>query len=129
MAAPPPPAAPRRNLLPFAGVALVLLALFNGLDAMAALTDSKVLTGTDRYVFGDLHSLGWTVLALAIAQGLAGIRLLTGDLPSRWFPTAVLCANLFVQFVFLPSYPVWSLLIIAIDVVVLWAVLTAPDLR
>ncbi|MFF2353433.1 hypothetical protein ACFVVL_27050 [Kitasatospora sp. NPDC058115] len=123
------PARPRRNLLPFAGVAMILLALFNGWDAMAALIDSPVVTGTDRYVFGDLHSLGWAVLALAVAQGLAGITLLTGDLPGRWFPAAVLCANVFVQFVFLPSYPAWSLMIIAIDVAALYAVLTAPDGR
>ncbi|MFE7562793.1 hypothetical protein [Kitasatospora sp. NPDC057500] len=123
------PARPRRNLLPFAGVAMILLALFNGWDAMAALIDSPVVTGTDRYVFGDLHSLGWAVLALAVAQGLAGITLLTGDLPGRWFPATVLCANVFVQFVFVASYPAWSLMIIAIDVAALYAVLTAPDGR
>ncbi|MFJ8622691.1 hypothetical protein ACIRD3_07570 [Kitasatospora sp. NPDC093550] len=126
MASLPRPARRRRNRLPFAGVAMLLLALFNGMDAMAALLDSPVVTGTDRYVFGDLHGLGWALLVLAVAQGLAGITLLTGDLPSRWFPVVVLCANVFVQFVFLPSFPAWSLTIIAVDLAALYVVLRAP---
>ncbi|MQS11053.1 hypothetical protein F7Q99_01830 [Streptomyces kaniharaensis] len=129
MVSPPHAAQPRRNLLPFAGIVMILLALFNGWDAMAALIDSPVVTGTDRYVFGDLHGLGWALLVLAIAQGLAGITLLTGDLPSRWFPAVVLCANAFTQFVFLPSFPAWSLTIIAIDLAALYVVLSAPEER
>ncbi|MFD8749972.1 hypothetical protein ACFV0O_03140 [Kitasatospora sp. NPDC059577] len=126
MASPPHPARGHRDLLPFAGVAMILLALFNGLDAIAALTDSPVVTGTERFVFGDLHGLGWALLVLAVAQGLAGVTLLTGDLPSRWFPAVVLCANVFVQFVFLPSFPAWSLTIIAVDLAALYVVLRAP---
>jgi hypothetical protein len=121
------PPARRRNLLPFASVALVLLALFNGLDAMAALTDSPVVTATHRYVFGDLHSAGWALLALAVAQGLAGVALLTGDTWARWFAGVVLGLNAFTQFAFLPTYPAWSLTVIAVDLAALYAVVTSPS--
>ena len=114
-----------RFLLPFAAVALNLLALFNGLDAMAALTNSRVVTGTDRYVFGDLHSSGWALLCLAALQGLAGVGLLTGVVWARWVATVALCLNIFTQFAFMPTYPAWSLVIVAVDVVALYAVLTS----
>jgi hypothetical protein len=116
----------QRNLLPFAAVALNLLALFNGLDAMAAITDSRVVTATDRYVFGDLHSSGWALLFLAAAQGLAGVGLMFGITWARWVATVVLCLNIFTQFAFMPTYPAWSVVIIAVDVVALYAVLTSP---
>jgi hypothetical protein len=46
---------------------------------------------------------------------------LAGNQVARWFAVAVVALNAFGQMFFIPSYPFWSLVIIAIDIVALWA--------
>jgi hypothetical protein len=101
----------------FAGVMLVLLSLLNGMDGIAAINQSRVFVGDAVYVFGDLRAWGWAMLGLAIAQLLAAIGVLSGSQVARWFGVLVLVLNAFSQMAFIPSYPVWSVLIIALDVV------------
>ena len=110
-----------RGLVMFAGVMLGLLALFNGLDGIAAITNSHVFLGNAHFVLGDLRALGWLMLALAILQAFACAGVLsTGSEWARWFGVAVLGLNAFAQMFFIPSYPVWSVLIIALDVVAIY---------
>jgi hypothetical protein len=105
----------------FAGVLLALLGFFNGLDGIAAIANSKVFVGNATYVFGDLRAWGWVVLALAVVQiGAAYGVLAVGAEWARWTGIVVLALNAFVQMAFIPSYPLWSLMIIAVDVVAIY---------
>ena len=52
-------------------------------------------------------------------QLLAGGGVLSGNQAARWFAVAVLGLSAIDQMFFIPAYPFWSLLIIAIDVVAL----------
>jgi hypothetical protein len=109
------------GLLIFAAVLLGVLGLFNLLDGISAVAKSSFFIGGARFVVGDLRSWGWTVLILGALQVLCAFGVMVRNQFARWFGVAVLALNAVAQMAFIPSYPFWSLLIIAIDVVGLYA--------
>jgi hypothetical protein len=108
------------GLLVFGAVLLLVLGVFNGLHGISAIIRSRPVVLDAVYVFGNLRAWGWTLLALGILQIIAGAGVLARNQIARWFGVAVIALNMFAQIVFLPSYPVWSLVIIAVDVVALY---------
>ena len=108
------------GMVVFAAVLLGMLGLFNLIDGIAAVARSSVFIGNARFVFGDLRTWGWVALILGAAQALAAIGVLAGNQLARWFGVAVIGLNAINQMLFLPGYPFWSLMIIAVDVVALW---------
>jgi hypothetical protein len=116
------------GLVAFAAVLLSVLGLFNMLDGFAAIFRSHVFVANAHYVIGDLRTWGWLVLILGILQMAAAAGVLTGNPVARWFGVTVVGLNAIGQMFFLASYPFWSILIIVVDVVALYA-LCAYDSR
>jgi hypothetical protein len=110
-----------RSMLIFASVLLGVLGLFNLLDGIAAIAQSSFFVANTRYVIGDLRAWGVAVTVLGGLQVLAAFGVMAGNQIARWFGVAVLGINAVAQMFFIPSYPFWSLMIIAIDVVGLYA--------
>jgi hypothetical protein len=104
----------------FGAVLLIVSALFNGLDGIAAIYRSHVFVTGAHYVVGDLRAWGWAILVLGILQLAAGINVIRGGAWGRVFGVLVLGINAFAQMFFVPSYPFWSLTIIAIDIVAIY---------
>jgi hypothetical protein len=113
-----------RGLVIFASVVLAVLGFFNLLDGIAAISQSHVFIADAHYVFGSLRAWGWVVTILGILQLAAAGGVLTGNPLARWFGVAVVGLNAIGQMFFLASYPFWSVLIIAVDVVALYALCT-----
>ena len=108
------------GLVLFASVLLVILACFNLIYGIAAIANSHVFTANAHYVFGDLRTWGWITLIIGVLQLGAAAGVLAGSQLARWFAVAVLGLNAIDQMFFIPAYPFWSLLIIAVDIVALW---------
>ena len=108
------------GMVVFAAVLLGMLGLFNLIDGIAALARSSVFIGNARFVFGDLRTWGWVALILGGLQVLASLGVLAGNQVARWTGVALIGLNSIGQMFFLPAYPFWSLMIIAVDVVALW---------
>ncbi len=108
------------GLIIFASVLLLVIGFFNLLDGIAAIANSHVFTGNAHYVVGDLRAWGWTMTIFGALQLLAAAGLWTGNQLARWFAVAVVGLNAIGQMFFIPAYPFWSLMIIAVDVVALW---------
>jgi hypothetical protein len=104
----------------FASGLLAVVGFFNLIDGIGAIAKSSVYVANARYVIGDLRAWGWVVLILGILQVLAAIGVVVGNQLARWFAVAVIGLDLIAQMFFLPGYPFWSLMIIAVDVVALW---------
>jgi hypothetical protein len=51
---------------------------------------------------------------------LAAVGVMAGNQVARWFAVAVIALDAIAQMLFIPAYPFWSLMIIAVDVVALW---------
>ncbi len=112
---------PGSGLLIFASVLLGVVGLFNLLDGIAAIAQSAFFVANTRYVIGDLRAWGIAVTVLGGLQVLAAFGVMAGNQLARWFGVAILGINAVAQMFFIPSYPFWSLMIIAVDVVGLYA--------
>ena len=107
-------------MIVFAVALLVTVGFFNLIDGIAAIANSHVFIANAHYVVGDLRAWGWVVLILGVLQLIAAIAILAGSQAARWFGVVVIGLNTIGQMLFIPAYPFWSLLIIAVDIVALW---------
>jgi hypothetical protein len=107
-------------MIVFAVALLVTVGFFNLIDGIAAIANSHVFIANAHYVVGDLRAWGWVVLILGVLQLIAAIAILAGSQAARWFAVVVIGLNTIGQMLFIPAYPFWSLLIIAVDIVALW---------
>ena len=69
----------------------------------------------------DATTWGWIHLVLGIVVTLAGFSVLSGRTWARVVGILVVGLSAIANFAFIPYYPIWSIMIIAIDVVVIWA--------
>ena len=107
-------------MIVFAVALLVTVGFFNLIDGIAAIANSHVFIANAHYVVGDLRAWGWVVLILGALQVIAAVAVLAGSQAARWFAVVVIGLNAIGQMLFIPAYPFWSLMIIAVDVVALW---------
>ena len=111
----------------FAAVMLVTIGIFQIVNGFVAIFDDGFYVVTQNYTFDlDTTAWGWIHLLLGILFVLAGYGLFTG---AAWAAvTAIVLAvvSAVSNFFFIPYYPFWSLLIIALNIWVIWA-LTRPS--
>ena len=77
----------------------------------------------------DLSGWGWTHLLLGVLVLATGVSLL-GSSPPPWargVGVFLVAVHAIVQLAFLPAYPIWSIIVIALDVVVLYALIVTPS--
>ncbi|MFE6668012.1 hypothetical protein ACFVFH_31205 [Streptomyces sp. NPDC057697] len=133
-----PPVAPATSPTPhhpfrigwtaFAAVLMIFggaMAIFEGIAAIAR---NDVFIATRDYVFRfSLFGWGWIHLALGIVIVVAGCALFSGALWAR--VTGIVLAGLsaLANFLWLPHYPLWSIVLIAIDVFIIWALCAGPE--
>jgi hypothetical protein len=107
----------------FAGAMLLLAGVINFIDGVAAISASHFYVSGARYVIGDLNTWGWVVLLLGVAQALSGLGVLTGNQIARWSGVAFAGLNAIAQLMFIPAYPLWSVALFAVDIVVLYSLI------
>jgi len=104
----------------FAGVMLVLVSILNIIDGIAAISKSSFFTANAKYVFSDLKTWGWIVLAIGVLQMLVAFGIWAGNQLARWTGIFIVGLNAIAQLLFIPAYPFWSLAIFTIDILVLY---------
>ncbi|MET8175479.1 DUF7144 family membrane protein [Streptomyces clavifer] len=112
----------------FAAVLMIFGGAMAVLEGIAAIAKDDVFVATRNYVFQfNLTGWGWVHLVLGIVILLAGCALFTGALWAR--AVGVLLAGLGVvaHFLWLPYYPFWSLVLIAMYIIVIWALCAGPQ--
>jgi hypothetical protein len=72
---------------------------------------------------------GWTHLALGAVVFAAGVCVLLGMVWARVVGVVLAVLSAIASFMFLPYYPVWSIILVAIDVWIIWALVAAPRRR
>ena len=112
--------------LTFAATMLVLIGIFQVIAGLVAIFDDDFYVLTQNYTFDlDTTGWGWIHLIIGIAVILVGYFLYAG---ATWAGvTALVLAVLSAvsNFFFIPYYPFWSIVVIALAVWVIWA-LTRP---
>jgi hypothetical protein len=93
----------------FAASMLGLAGLFSTIDGIVALSKSTFYVADARYVFSDLHTWGWIVLAVGVVELCASVAILGRAQWARWLGIVVASLGALAQFAFMQSYPFWSL--------------------
>ncbi|ASU81044.1 hypothetical protein CDG81_11175 [Actinopolyspora erythraea] len=109
----------------FAGVLMLVIGLFHIVVALTALLGSSFYVVAGGYFFGaNVTAWGWVHLALGLLVGATGAALLSRRHWARVTGIAIVAVSALGNFLFIPFQPLWSVLIIAVDVVVIWALAT-----
>ena len=112
------------GLSAFAGFMMILVGSFQAIAGFAALLEGKVYVVGQEYVFTyDATTWGWIHLLLGIVLILAGLGVLRGGVVGRTVAVIIVAISAIVNFIFLLGWnqPVWSILVIALDVAIIWA--------
>jgi hypothetical protein len=117
------------GLVTFAGVMLMIVATLNTLWGIAAIDSANVFANDARYVFGDLNTFGWFVLALGVLQFFAALAIWRGASWGRWFGVACASANAILQTLWIPAYPILAMTILALDITVIYGLLAYGSRR
>lgn len=104
-----------------------ILSIFQGIAAIAK--DDLLVVGYNYTYEFSVETWGWVHLVVGVLLLLAGIGLMSGATWARLVAIVVASLSIVANFLWLPYYPLWSILIIAIDLVVIWAVATWEPTR
>jgi hypothetical protein len=110
----------------FAGSVMVLVGAFQVLAGLAAIINDDFFVVARNYAYDlDVSGWGWIHLIVGIIALVAGFSLFARAAWAVVFAIVIAMLSALSNFFFIPYYPFWSLLVIALDVFVIWA-LTRP---
>ena len=106
----------------FAAFMMIMIGVFHVVAGIVAIVNDEFYAVTKEYVFQfDASSWGWIHLILGIVILLAGFGLFSGAVWARTVGVIMALISALVGFAWLPWYPIWGIVIIAIAVAVIWA--------
>jgi len=109
------------SLVVLAGMLLSVIGVFTLIQAIYALTGHLFAAADGQPLLLDLTTWGWVHLVIGALQVLVGLAVLQGATWARMVAAVVVGLSAVSQMMFLPTYPVWSVLVIGLDVLVVWA--------
>jgi hypothetical protein len=119
---PAPRRRPASGFTVFAASMLILVGVWNVLEGLAAIIKKEFFVVTANYLFKfDVTAWGWINLVLGILLILAGGGIFAGAVWARTVGIIVAGLAAIASFMWLPYYPVWAILIIAVCVLSIWA--------
>jgi hypothetical protein len=113
----------------FAGVALIMMGTFQAIAGLAGIINDQFVVKPGHYAFAiDTTTWGWIHLLVGILVACAGFYIFTGATWARWIGILAAAASALGMFFWIPYYPFWAILILAIDFWVIWA-LCQPEAK
>jgi len=112
----------------FAAIMMILIGAFHAFMGFVALIQNEFYLPMPDYVVElDATAWGWVHLVAGVVLVCAGFAVYTGQVWGRVIGIVCAALSAMVNFSFIPVYPFWSLLVIAIDVCVIWALAAHGD--
>ena len=106
----------------FAGVMLIVIGVMDIIQGIAALAnDTFWVVGEEWILEFNLTTWGWIHIVLGVVLLASGIGIFSGNVAARTVGVIVAGLAAIANFAWLPYYPVWSIVIIAICIAVIWA--------
>jgi hypothetical protein len=108
----------------FAAVMMAILGVFHAIQGLTALfNDEYYIVGEGGLIIElDYTAWGWVHLALGILVGLAALSLGSGHMYGRIVGVLVAVVSAIINLAFLAAYPVWGVVMIALDVIVIYSI-------
>lgn len=113
----------------FGGIMLILLGLFSVIEGLVAVFDQQfyAVTRSGLVVTADLTVWGWVHFGMGAIAFAAGIGVLAGNKAARIAAAIIAGLSAIVHLAFIPAYPLWAIIIIALDVIVIYALIAHGD--
>jgi hypothetical protein len=110
----------------FAGIMLMVSGTYHGLSGVAATFRDPVYVTTPEYTYAfDLTGWGWTHLVLGALLVVTGVAVSRGRTWGRMTGIVLATLSLVINFLFVPHYPIWSILILFVNVAVVHSLATS----
>jgi hypothetical protein len=109
----------------FGGVMLIVMGGFQLVQGLVALFDDGFYAVSSSGLIIDVDYNTWGVIHVVIGLVgiLVGVGLMAGNLAARMAGVVIAFLSALVNVAFIPAYPVWSVLVIALDVIVMYAII------
>ena len=107
----------------FGGITMIMLGAFQIIEGLVAVfNDRYYLVGANNLlVHVDYTTWGWTHFGIGCAVLVIGFGVMTGAMWARIAGIAVAVVSAIINLAFLAAYPIWGVLIIALDILVIYA--------
>lgn len=109
--------------LVFAGVMLMILGVTNIIGGIAAIDDANFYVADAQFQFADLNTWGWVILLTGVGQVLAAFGIWARNQLARWVGVAFAAINMFAQLLMIAAFPLWSLAIYAVDLLIIYGLI------
>ncbi|MDL4815267.1 DUF7144 family membrane protein [Actinomadura opuntiae] len=112
--------------LTFAGTLAMVIGAFNVIDGLVGLfNDDYYLVGDNKIMVFDFTAWGWFWLVLGVVQLAVGAGIIAGRMWARAVGVLFAVLAAIGHLAFLQAFPLWSVLTIAMCILLIYA-LTAP---
>ena len=106
----------------FAGTMMVMLGIWWFFAGLVAIIDDDFYVVTQEWVFKfSTTTWGWIHLVVGVIVLISGFGLFTGNVWARAVGVIIAVLAALVAFAWLPWYPVWAIIFIAVSAAVIWA--------
>jgi hypothetical protein len=108
----------------FAAFMMILIGGFHAIQGFAAILKDDFYAVTPNYVFEfDVTTWGWIHLIVGVIVVIAGFAIFSGAAWARTIGVIMAFLSAIANFAWLPYYPVWSVIVITICVLVIYALI------
>jgi hypothetical protein len=107
----------------FAGVVMITLGAFHIIDGLVALFEKGFYSVNSSHLVVHVNYSAWggAHLALGALFILVGFGVLVGQTWARVVGIALAVISAIINLAFLAAYPVWGVILIALDIVIIYA--------
>jgi len=106
----------------FAGIMMVLMGGWWIITGLVAIINEEFFVVGEEYIFQfDVTTWGWIHLILGIIILISGFGLFTANVWARTVGVIIAVIAALVGFAWLPWYPIWAIIFIAVSVAIIWA--------
>jgi hypothetical protein len=109
----------------FGGVMLIMLGTFQIIEGLVALFDDGFYAVSSKglVVNVDYNTWGWVHTLIGVVAVAAGLGLLAGNMAARIVGVGIAFLSALVNLAFISAYPLWSTIMITVDVIVIYAII------
>ncbi len=106
----------------FAGFLMILSGTFQIIQGLAAVFNDELFVVGPSYIYQfDLTTWGWVHVIVGAIIALAGLAIFSGRAWGRIIGIIIALLSAIANFFYIPYYPIWSIIIITLDVIIIWA--------
>jgi hypothetical protein len=120
----PPTTTPMENgWLIYAAILVLIGGVLNIVWGIAAIDKANFFVANAHYVISDLATWGWVSLIIGAVLVAAGVGIFSGARWAVWVGIVFASVNAIVQLLAIPSYPLWSIAVFALDLLAVYGLI------